>query len=61
MDCFKGQPPHHGGIRYRLNPGASKKTTATQQEARVKIEQKLTGGNIKRVVDSLGKLMEVMK
>lgn len=33
MDCFKGQPPHHGGIRYRLNPGASKKTTATQQEA----------------------------
>lgn len=33
VDCFKGQPPHHGGIRYCLNPGVSKKTTTTQQEA----------------------------
>ena len=30
-------------------------------EARVEIEQKLTGSNIKRVVDSFGKLMEVVK
>lgn len=30
-------------------------------KARVEIEQKLTGSNIKRVVDSFGKLMEVVK
>ena len=23
VDCFKGQPPHHGGIRYRLDPGVT--------------------------------------
>ncbi|HGN2490713.1 TPA: DEAD/DEAH box helicase family protein, partial [Pseudomonas aeruginosa] len=24
VDCFKGQVPHHGGIRYRLDPGSQK-------------------------------------
>ena len=24
VDCFKGQPPQHGGIRYRLDPGIRK-------------------------------------
>jgi type III restriction enzyme len=24
VDCFKGQVPHHGGIRYRLDPGTQK-------------------------------------
>ena len=25
MDCFKGQTPHHGGIRYRQDPGVVQK------------------------------------
>jgi len=24
IDCFKGQGPHHGGVRYRLDPGSQK-------------------------------------
>ncbi len=28
VDCFKGQVPHHGGIRYRLDPGSQ--TTAPE-------------------------------
>lgn len=31
VDCFKGQPPHQGGIRYRLDPGISKATPASPQ------------------------------
>jgi type III restriction enzyme len=34
VDCFKGQPPAHGGIRYRLDPGvgvqATSKTSSPQ-------------------------------
>ncbi len=33
VDCFKGQVPHHGGIRYRLDPGAQKATPASPQAA----------------------------
>ncbi len=25
VDCFKGQTPHHGGIRYRQDPGVVQK------------------------------------
>lgn len=31
VDCFKGQVPHHGGIRYRLDPGISKEGSASRQ------------------------------
>lgn len=31
VDCFKGQQPHHGGIRYRLDPGVSKAMPASPQ------------------------------
>jgi len=33
VDCFKGQVPHHGGIRYRLDPGSQKVTPASPQGA----------------------------
>ncbi|NLD14334.1 MAG: DEAD/DEAH box helicase family protein [Gammaproteobacteria bacterium] len=29
VDCFKGQVPHHGGIRYRLDPGIELETVAS--------------------------------
>jgi len=31
VDCFKGQVPHHGGVRYRLDPGSQKVVPASQQ------------------------------
>lgn len=31
VDCFKGQVPHHGGIRYRLDPGIGKDASARKQ------------------------------
>ena len=31
VDCFKGQAPTHGGIRYRLDPGAQKAQPASPQ------------------------------
>lgn len=31
VDCFKGQIPHHGGIRYRLDPGSQKAATSSPQ------------------------------
>lgn len=31
VDCFQGQVPHHGGIRYRLDPGISKEASASRQ------------------------------
>ena len=31
VDCFKGQVPHHDGIRYRLDPGISKEGSASRQ------------------------------
>jgi type III restriction enzyme len=31
VDCFKGQMPHHGGIRYRLDPGTQKAAPASPQ------------------------------
>lgn len=31
VDCFQGQVPHHGGIRYRLDPGISKEGSASRQ------------------------------
>lgn len=31
VDCFKGQVPHHGGIRYRLDPGTQKAAPASPQ------------------------------
>ena len=31
VDCFKGQVPHHGGIRYRLDPGSQKAAPASPQ------------------------------
>jgi type III restriction enzyme len=31
VDCFKGQMPHHGGIRYRLDPGIQKAAPASPQ------------------------------
>jgi type III restriction enzyme len=31
VDCFKGQVPHDGGIRYRLDPGAQKATQSSPQ------------------------------
>ncbi|MGU2497232.1 type III restriction-modification system endonuclease [Pseudomonas aeruginosa] len=33
VDCFKGQVPHHGGIRYRLDPGSQKAAPASPQAA----------------------------
>jgi type III restriction enzyme len=32
VDCFKGQPPQHGGIRYRLDPGVKKAVAAAGQQ-----------------------------
>ncbi|MBC2769493.1 type III restriction-modification system endonuclease [Pusillimonas minor] len=32
VDCFKGQVPHHGGIRYRLDSGTRKAAPASPQE-----------------------------
>ncbi|MFN4361264.1 MAG: type III restriction-modification system endonuclease [Hylemonella sp.] len=31
VDCFKGQVPHHGGVRYRLDPGSHKAVPASLQ------------------------------
>jgi type III restriction enzyme len=33
VDCFKGQVPHHGGIRYRLDPGSQKAVSESPQAA----------------------------
>ena len=33
VDCFKGQVPQHGGIRYRLDPGTRKAAPASPQGA----------------------------
>ncbi|KRG85618.1 DEAD/DEAH box helicase family protein [Stenotrophomonas sp. CW117] len=33
IDCFKGQVPHHGGVRYRLDPGSQKAALAGPQGA----------------------------
>ena len=33
VDCFKGQVPQHGGIRYRLDPGNRKAAPASPQGA----------------------------
>lgn len=33
VDCFKGQVPHHGGIRYRLDPGSQKAASESPQAA----------------------------
>lgn len=33
VDCFKGQVPQHGGIRYRLDPGTRKAAPASPQAA----------------------------
>jgi len=33
VDCFKGQAPHHGGIRYRLDPGTRKVAPTNPQGA----------------------------
>lgn len=33
VDCFKGQAPHHGGVRYRLDPGSRKTAPASPQAA----------------------------
>jgi len=33
VDCFKGQVPHHGGVRYRLDPGSQKTIPAGPQAA----------------------------
>lgn len=33
VDCFKGQVPHHGGVRYRLDPGNQKTAPASPQAA----------------------------
>jgi type III restriction enzyme len=33
VDCFKGQAPQHGGVRYRLDPGVKKITPASPQSA----------------------------
>ncbi|QBL40627.1 restriction endonuclease subunit R [Stenotrophomonas sp. ASS1] len=35
VDCFKGQVPQHGGIRYRLDPGSRKAVTTSPQGALV--------------------------
>ena len=37
VDCFKGQVPHHGGVRYRLDPG-SQKTAAVSPQAALALE-----------------------
>lgn len=33
VDCFKGQVPHHGGVRYRLDPGSQKAASTSPQAA----------------------------
>jgi type III restriction enzyme len=33
IDCFKGQVPHHGGVRYRFDPGSQKAAPAGPQGA----------------------------
>ncbi|CAJ0718547.1 hypothetical protein LMG6871_02494 [Ralstonia edaphis] len=33
VDCFKGQVPHHGGVRYRLDPGSQKAAPTSPQVA----------------------------
>lgn len=33
VDCFKGQIPQHGGVRYRLDPGVQKVASASHQSA----------------------------
>ncbi|WP_223494910.1 type III restriction-modification system endonuclease [Stenotrophomonas indicatrix] len=35
VDCFTGQLPQHGGIRYRLDPGTRKRAPASTQAALV--------------------------
>jgi type III restriction enzyme len=35
VDCFKGQIPHHGGIRYRLDPGTQKAAPGSLQASLV--------------------------
>jgi len=33
VDCFKGQTPQHGGVRYRLDPGVKKAAPVSPQSA----------------------------
>mgnify|MGYP000208035911 CR=1 FL=1 len=33
VDCFKGQAPQHGGVRYRLDPGVKKAAPTSPQSA----------------------------
>ncbi|MCC7698562.1 type III restriction-modification system endonuclease [Janthinobacterium sp. EB271-G4-7A] len=33
VDCFKGQTPQHGGVRYRLDPGVKKAALVSPQSA----------------------------
>lgn len=33
VECFKGQTPQHGGVRYRLDPGVKKAAPASPQSA----------------------------
>ncbi len=33
VDCFEGQAPAHGGVRYRLDPGAGRPTPSSPQGA----------------------------
>jgi type III restriction enzyme len=33
VDCFKGQTPQHGGVRYRMDPGLKKVASASTQSA----------------------------
>jgi len=44
VDCFTGQPPAHGGIRYRMDPGvAAQKPTSPQAALALDAEESVTG------------------
>lgn len=38
VDCFKGQTPQHGGIRYRLDPGTKKKAAPASPQSSLDLE-----------------------
>lgn len=77
MDCFKGQPPVHGGTRYRLDPGVSSKQGAMSymelreiERTKIKCASKLfdemnrryAPRNVKYdMADNFGRLMEIVK
>lgn len=61
VDCFKGQVPTHGGIRYRMDPDAQKLHECARKSF-AEINRKHAPEDVKYdVVNGFGKLMELVK